>query len=641
MAKKLPGLSRVLGAGSLGSVAYGEIASSLYFALGIVALYALGLTPWVLLVAGLIFLVVALSYAEGTTAIPEVGGAATFVRRAFNDPAGFITGWALFLDYLIVIALAALFVPHYLGDALGWHGITDSPWDVVVAIGVIVALAGIRLLRRSQLYRATVILAGVALLGQLLLIGFGFAYLVSSGAFSKGVHLGTAPTWHAIAFAIPVAMLAYTGLETVANLAAETREPGRDLPRSLFAGIGAVVIVSVALGIVAISAFPAHPDPHGPGGFASDLGTTWIRAPLAGIASALARAGLSQQVADGVRIFVGFSGVLVLVMAVTTSISGAGRLAYSLGQRDMLPHAFARLSRRTLIAPVSILSAAAIACGLLIATDAIGSPVRTLAGLYSFGVLLTFTAAQLAVIKLRFSEPDLLRPFRVPLNVRIRGARVPVAALIGAPLTFAVWIMALVTHAGARIAGPVWLLAGAVIFALVRRGRGETLMERVEAPEPDLVEHHEPDYQRILVPMKTGPIGEEVLATAIRLAEEQGSALNALHVIRVPLDQPLEAPLYDEEERAHASLAEAKQLGAEHGVDVEGRIVRARALGGAIVDEAVERGADLIVMGSAPRWRRQSRFFSPTVDYVLRRAPCEVMVVAYPQGVLEEEGGVS
>jgi len=187
----------------------------------------------------------------------------------------------------------------------------------------------------------------------------------------------------------------------------------------------------------------------------------------------------------------------------------------------------------------------------------------------------------------------------------------------------------------------LWLVAGAVVLVLVRRSRGETVMERVEAPIADfVVPHEEGAYTRILVPMKLGPIGEEVLATAIKLAEEEGAALNALHVIKVPLDQPLEAELVEEEERAAASLAEAKQLAEEHGVEVDAKVVRARSLGSAIVDEARAEGADLILMGSAPRWRRQSRFFSPTVDYVLRRAPCEVMVVAYPQGVLEEAEAV-
>lgn len=628
MAKKLQGLNRVLGPRPLASVAYGEIASSLYFALGVVAFYALGFTPWVLLFAGVVFLLVALSYAEGTAAIPETGGAATLVRRAFNDPLGFMTGWALFLDYLIVIALAALFVPHYLGKAVGWDAITDRPWDVVVGVVVIAGIAAARLVRRPSLYRLAIVLAGIALVAQLLLIAFGFVYLVSSSAFGRGVDLGTAPTWGSIGFAIPLAMLAYTGLETVANLAAEAREPGKNLPRSLFGGIGAAVLVSFAIGIIAISAFP--------GGRA--LGTDWLREPLVGIAAALRGAGLPAAVADGVKVFVGVSGVLVLAMVVTTSMSGAGRLAYSLGRRDMLPHIFARLSRRTLLAPASILSAAGIAIALLIGAVVIGSPVRELAGLYSFGVLLTFTAAQVAVVRLRFREPDLPRPFRVPGNVRIRGVPVPLAALLGIPLTLAIWVGTLTTHSSARIAGPIWLLLGGVIFVLVRRSRGSTMMARVEAPVADLVEPHEEGlYSNILVPMKLGLIGEEVLATAIKLAEEQNAKVTALHVIKVPLDKPLDAPLYDEEERAAASLAEAKQIGSEHDVEVEGEIVRARTLGSAIVDEARARDADLILMGSAPRWRRQSRFFSPTVDYVLRKAPCEVMVVAYPQGVLEAE----
>jgi basic amino acid/polyamine antiporter, APA family len=144
-------------------------------------------------------------------------------------------------------------------------------------------------------------------------------------------------------------------------------------------------------------------------------------------------------------------------------------------------------------------------------------------------------------------------------------------------------------------------------------------------------------FERILVPMKIGLIGEEVLGTAIKLAEKHGSVITALHVVRVPLDKPLDAELVEAEERAEASLAEAKLLAAELGVTVDGVLVRARAIGEAIVDVAVEQNADLIVMGSSPRWRRQSRFFSPTVDHALRYAPCEVMVIAYPQGVLEEE----
>ena len=634
MAKKL-GLARGLGAGSLASVAYGEIGSSIYFALGVVSLYALGATPWVLLGVGALFLLVALSYAEGTSALPETGGAATFVRRAFNDPAGFITGWALFLDYLIVIALAGLFVPHYLGTALGLDAVTDSPWDVVFGVVAILGVAGIRLVRRARMYTAAIFIAVLAFLSHLLIIGLGFAFLLSREGFGEGIDLGTAPTWHALVFSLSLAMLAFTGLETVSNLAAEAREPGKALPRSLFAGIGAVVIVSFAIAAIGLSAYPPHPDPAGPDGWATDLGTTWIRAPIVGISEAFG-GSLPDAAVDTIKVFLGVTGAIILISAIATSLSGAGRLAYSLGQRAMLPRSFGRLNQRTFIAPASIVSGAAIAAALLVIAELVGKEVTFLASLYSFGALIAFTAAQLAVIRLRFTEPDLARPYRVPGNIRVRGVAVPIAALVGAPLTFALWIAALYTHDAARIAGPVWLVLGAILFVAVRRSRHEALLEHVEPAIADLVPEEEGIYERILVPVKLGQIGEEMLATAIRLAEERGCSVRALHVIKVPLELPLDAELTDEEEKAEASLAEAKLLAAEHGVDVEGEIVRGRAIGEAIVDEATGNGVDLILMGSAPRWRRQSRFFSPTVDYVLRRAPCEVMVVTYPQGVLEE-----
>jgi nucleotide-binding universal stress UspA family protein len=137
--------------------------------------------------------------------------------------------------------------------------------------------------------------------------------------------------------------------------------------------------------------------------------------------------------------------------------------------------------------------------------------------------------------------------------------------------------------------------------------------------------------------MKLGPIGEEMVATAVKLAQESGARIEALYVIAVPLDQPLDAELIDQEERAMASLTEARLLGADHGVEVEAAFRRARSIGSAIIEEARRKDVDLIVLGSSPRWRRQSRFFSPTVEYVLKRAPCEVLIVAFPQGALEEE----
>jgi APA family basic amino acid/polyamine antiporter len=625
VARKLPQLQRGLGAPALASVAYGEIASSIYFALGLIALHALGFTPVVLGLMGLLFLLVALSYAEGTASIRETGGAATFVRVAFNDFAGFAAGWALFLDYLIVIALSALFVPHYLGIGLGIHSITTRPGDVIFGCVVIGVVAGARLLRRPMVHTFGVVVPLLDLVTQLLLVGLGFAYLFSPDALTRGMSLGTTPTWHELAFALPLAMLAYTGLETVANYAEEVRRPGRDLPRSVFSAIGLVVVIYVLIALVALSAFPSETG-------TTALGTDWLRAPLMGIVDELGN-NLPAWADHVLRIYVGITGALILFAAATTSMSGFGRLAYSLGEHGQLPPAFGRLHRRTLVAPISVIAAALIAIALLVVSSVVGQAVTFLGSLFSFGILLAFTLAQLAVIRLRVTKPDLRRPFRVPLDLHWRGARLPIPSLVGGALTTIVFVVAMVTHEGARYGGPVWLLLGVGVYVAVRRGRGAGLLEHVISADEQQLPGVE--FRKILVPMKLGEIGEEMVATAVRLAQERGASVEALFVLKVPLDQPLDAPLFDLEEQAVASLAEARALGADNGVEVNGRTIRSRAIGDAIVQAAEDTGADLIVLGSSPRWRRQSRFFSPTVDYVLRKSSAEVLIVAFPQGVLE------
>ena len=518
MAKELtPG--RGPRARSLALIAYGEVGSSLVFALGIVALYAVGLTPWVLLAVGALVLVVSLSYAEGAAAMPEPGGAATFVRRAFSDPAGFVTGWLLFLDYFVVIALAALFVPHYLGAALEWDSARDRPWDAIIAVGVIVAIAAVRRLRRVRLYKVAVGMVAAALVVQVAVAIIGFAVVTSVDALREGTDLGTAPSWSSIALALALATLAYTGIESVSSYAAEARAPGRTLPRSLFVGIGIAVAVNVAVAVVGVSAFPAHPDPGAPDGVANGLGTTWLKAPLVGIASVL-----DDEIGggDALEMIVGITGALILVAAIITAMVGSERLAESMARYDMLPHAFARPASGARTPFAGAVAVAAIASGLIVLATTAGNGERFLAGLYSFGVLIALTAAQLAVLRLRRREPDLERPFRVPLTVvvaRRRGAaarggrRPPDGRPLGRGRRHhegpgspgrsgwrAAW--ASTCGRGARRARPCWA------------GRPR--------PSPTWCPRPRGSTERILVPLKPGEIGREVLATAMRLAKERG-----------------------------------------------------------------------------------------------------------------------
>ncbi|HEU0056650.1 MAG TPA: universal stress protein [Gaiella sp.] len=628
MARKVRGFERVLDAPALFAIAYGEIGSSIYVALGIVAASALGLTPLVLAATGLVFCLVALSYAEGTAAILETGGAETFTRRAYNDLVGFVTGWSLFLDYLIVIALSALFLPHYVGAALEADALRDHPWDIVVAVTAIALIGVVRLARRSRLHRPALVVALLDLLVQSLLVVLGFALLFSPTTLVDGLSLAPGQDWlDDLLFAIPLGFLAYTGLETVANLAEEAREPGRTLPRSLFSAIGLVVILTVLVAVVGVTAFPAADDGT------SELGSTWLEAPLVGIVTAF-DGELPARLVEVLRIAVGLSSALILLMAITTSISGCARLAHSMGTHGMLPRAIGRFERRTLVPRQTIAAITAVAIGIVLVGAAIGDEAKLLASTYSFGVLLAFTLAQLAVIRLRRLEPDLPRPFRARPDVRIGGVDVPLAALIGAPLTGAIFVLAMVTHEGARYAGPAWLAIGLVVYAGTRVRERKGMLEDVD---PRAALPVGASFRRILVPMKLGDIGEEMVATAVALAKESGATIEAITVVQVPRERELGAPLpRNVAEEADASVAEARALGEENGVDVRAEAIRARSIGHAIVDEATSRSADLIVLGSSPRWRRQSRFFSPTVDHVLRHAPCEVLVVAFPEGVFDE-----
>jgi APA family basic amino acid/polyamine antiporter len=627
MARKVRGLERVLDAPALFAVAYDEIGSSLYFALGIVTAAALGFTPLVLLLAGLLFLLISISYAEGVAAIPETGGASTFVRRSTNDVFGFVTGWVIFLDYLIVIALSTLFLPHYLGTALHIDELRSRPWDVVASVAAIAVIIGVRLWRHSRLHLGGIVIAAVDLGVQLLLVLLGFVFLFSGDELTGGLHFGDGLGWYDLAFALPLAMLAYTGLETVANLAEETREPGRTLPRSLFSAIGLVVLVTTLVAVVGVTAFP-------PVNGTSELGTTWLEAPLVGIVVALG-SELPSFAVDALRVVVGLSGALVLFAAATTAISGCVRLALTMGEHRQLPRIFSRRDRRTVVPRAGLVATGLVTIVIVVVAAAAADDEATfLASTYSFGVLLAFAGAQVAVVVLRIREPDLPRPFRARPEITVRGVRLPVVALVGAPLTLAVWVASLVTHPGARYAGPAWLLGGLLLYAATRWWEDRGLLDEIGPIEtlPPGVE-----FRRVLVPMKLGDIGEEMVATAIALARDRDASVEAVFVVRVPRQFTLEGRLPPEiEQRARASLDEAQALGEENDVPVATRVLRARSIGRAIVDEAVTSGADLIVLGSSPRWRRQSRFFSPTVDYVLRHAPCEVLVVAFPDGMFEE-----
>jgi APA family basic amino acid/polyamine antiporter len=621
-------------------MAYGEIGSSLYYALGITTVYALSLTPVVFLVAGGIFALAAAAYAEGGATIPEPGGAATFARRAFNDMVGFVAGWATVLDYVISISLAALFLPHYVLGAVGQDTLTENQ-ATAAAVGIVVAVTIARLVRRTDVYVASVLLTLLDLLIQVMLGVLGLLMLFDWTALTHNIDLGVAPTWNSLAFALPIAMIGFTGLEKVTSLAGLAKHPEKTVPDSVRTSVFTVILVYAAVATAATSAFPVHRDPGAPAGYSSQLTTRWLDSPLLGLAHAIGDQWGSAA-ADTMRFAVGITATLILLLAITTSFSGAARLSVTMGERLQLPAVFASRSRRSLQPTAALVGVGVLAAGgLIIASLFQGEEVLSLASIYSFGILIAFGLANASIVWLRIAEPDMPRPFMMHGNVWIRGRLIPLTAVAGAVAAFGAWVLALGTHPGARDVGVLWMLAGLAVYAVVRVRAGFPLMDRYEpgAPPPEDVI----DLPRgpIVVPLEEpGDMAEEVMATACRLAAENGAPVVGVTAISIPMRDPLDAPRPEREHAAVAVQDMARSLAADYGIEYRSVVQRTRSPGRTIVDTVTEHGAALIVIGSPEKQRltanRQEAFFGRTVDFVLRKAPCRVIVTHFPSEEMVE-----
>ena len=260
--RRLHGLQRVLGVNALFSTAYGNVGSSIYYALGLVASFALGLTPVVFIIAGVIFYLTAATYAEATAMYPEAGGSSSFARHAFNESWSFFAAWAQMLNYTITIAISAFFVPHYLGG-LFWDALRHRPGDIFVGIGVIVLLCALNIVGVQESAGVNILLAVTDFLTQLLLVLIGFILVFSPQTLIDNVHLGVAPTWKNFFLAIPVAMIAYTGIETISNMAEEARDETKTIPEAIKRVVIAVFAIYAFLPMVALSALPVTQNADG------------------------------------------------------------------------------------------------------------------------------------------------------------------------------------------------------------------------------------------------------------------------------------------------------------------------------------------------------------------------------------------
>ena len=614
----------MLGTPALFATAYGNVGSSIYYALGLVAGIALGLTPLVFVISGLIFAATAATYAEGTVRFPEAGGSSSFARHAFNELVSFGAAWAQMLNYIITIAISAFFVPHYL--SIFWSPLRENPWDIVGGTAVVAVLVVLNIIGIKEAARLNIFLAVVDFATQLLLVLIGFALIFSPHTvFSANLHWGVAPSWSAFFLAVPIAMIAYTGIETVSNLAEEARDPPRDIPRSISWVAGAVFAIYFTLPMIALSALPVKKGPDGyqtllglppdKGGFEND--------PVLGLVEHL---GLHGQVLSAAKVYVGILAATILFIATNAGVIGASRITYAMASYRQLPEVFRRLHPKFKTPWLSLV----VFAGLISIAVLLPGQTGFLGDMYAFGAMLSFTIAHLAVVALRLQSRDDAEAFKVRPSLRVRGVDWPLFALFGALGTGAAWIVVIVQKPGPRWAGLGWLAAGLAVYVLYRRYVVRApLTETLRAPViigPGAAL----EYRSILVPVKPGRPSMEAVDYACRLAAERRSSIAAVSVVVVPLELPLDSTLEEEEHAAYEALDGARAIAELYGVEVTERLVRARHPGRAIVDEAARRHSEIIVIGT-PRVSGRRAVFSDTVDFVLKHAPSRVMVAAGPK----------
>jgi basic amino acid/polyamine antiporter, APA family len=626
---------RGLGEPALFALTLSAVVAGLYVTLGVVAEDALGLTPVVFLVAGLFVVATLLTYIEGSSLHPERGGASSIARYAFDEFWSFVAGWAILLDYMIVMAISAVATTHYVAGI--WGNANERLAEVAIVAGcfAFVVAQNIRGVTAERL-RGVLRLSLVNIAVLIALTVLALSQHFDAGALTDSVELGTTPTWADAFFAVGVATVAAIGIEAASGLAGEVRVGRRGLRRFAIAGTGVSFLLVIAVSVAALMALPVVDGQ-------TALAGQYLEAPMLGMAAALDPEWLS----DAARYTIAAAAVTLLLVAMNGQMLGLARLGYSLATNRQIPSQAGRLHRTRGTPFVVIAVAGLIAFGLALTDD-----VVFLAGVFAFGAMVTFALAHMSVLVLRFREADRPSAFRMPLSIPAGRGSIPLPALGGAVLALAVWASVVLLHEGGRIIGTGWMLLGVTLYVAHRKSQGRSLTQRFTVPAEALQDRVEAEYGSILVPVFGVELDDDIVGTAGRLAAERadetegGAVLEALYVFEIPMSLPIDARVPDERVRdAKRVLARAKEVGEEYeGVEVATAMVRGRSAGQAIVAEARRRGVEAIVLAAEEptrvrggailggRGRARDRFVGETTRYVVEKAPCRVILTAPPAG---------
>ncbi|MDE3055889.1 MAG: APC family permease [Verrucomicrobiota bacterium] len=581
-------LRRVLGAWDLFSVGYGDVGSSIYFALGATALFALGATPLALLIAGVAFLCTALSYAEMASTFPEPGGSTTFSRYAFNDLISFIAGWGLLLDYVVTLALSAFSIPPYLTP---FYSLLHIPYQntpfihCASTIAIILVLFLINYFGVKGSGRFSLLLAVLSIITQLGIIVLGAFLFLNLPFIIDHLRIGVpnmdwSPSWWDFSKGCSVAMVAYIGIESIAQLAAETKKPGLTIPRAIKGAATIVFVLYVGLTTVGLSIVTPQ-----------EFGTVYLENPVLGIAEKFPLIG------SWLAPWVGLIAAIVLLIAANAGMIGCSRLLFSMGEYYQVPQLFYKIHPRFRTPHVTLIFFTIITALIVVMSR---GEMIFLIDIYNFGAQIAFCSVHLALLRLRWTQPNLERPYRAPLGIPFgKGRFLPVSAMFGALASFLVWCIVVITKRDGRILGLTWMAIGLFFFFFYRRDKKlspilPTELKKLKIPKykPIVINH-------LLIVVQS--LKEtKMLQAAFELANQHKAKITLLFILEVPLALPLDAPLPRKEAEAAALLEAASAVGAEWNLRPEPALLRARSFISALKEVASTKKPDLILTGTSP-----------------------------------------
>jgi APA family basic amino acid/polyamine antiporter len=625
-------LKRQIGVLGLFSTAYGNIGSSIYYALGATAFFALGATPIVIAVVGIFFVFNVFSFSEGSCMLPYAGGASSFARKGFNEVISFFTGWVDLLSYVATIAISSVTAVYYaayffpvlkepipitIGKTISFS--TDPNFFVILfAIFIVLALMVLNIIGVKEAMKFNILFAVIDILTQILIVIIGAILLLNIKELLSYPTRGPDfwPDLKNLIYGFAVANVAYTGIDTISQMAEETSDYKVKIPKAYILLIIVVLFIYLTLPVVSMSAM-------GP----KELATTWHTDPIAGIAYYMPEVKIFGYAINLKMIFgpwIAFLAVSILIIATNAGIIGASRLAYSMGQYRQLPSFIFKLHRKFNTPYKGIIFFCMVAIGLLLSGLIYKDIFIKLAILYSFATIITFTVSDFSIIAMRIKFPEMERPFKIPLNFKFNGREIPIPMIIDIIFNTIVWLILIAGNSWASFLGFLWIIVGLVLYVVYRKKYKLPVFEEVSIERVVEVAYLPIEYEGILVPT-VGELDAEMIQAACKMALKDKSNVTALYVIEVPMTLPIDAKIPSEIEKAQKVMDQADLIGKEYGVQVNTRIIQTRSAGKAIVEEAEKMKASLILLGKGEREKRVEELISgKTINYVAKNAPCPV-----------------